>query len=89
MMDKEQITMATILSRCTFQPGSYQKRFARAMLAHAALKPDEPLTDKQGEYLARLFHMYRKQIGSLDHNLHCQLCNRALDALQLPLRSAR
>jgi hypothetical protein len=32
--------------------------------------------------LAELFHKYRSQIGSLGHSLHCELCAKALDAIE-------
>jgi hypothetical protein len=83
-MTNSQIDMILSLKQCTFVPGSFQKRFVQSMLSHAAFRPGTPLTDRQGRYLAELFHKYRKQIGTLEHNLHCELCNRALDAIEEP-----
>lgn len=48
------------LCHCTFLPGSYAKRFVRAM---GSKKPDDELTEKQIAYLDKLYWMYRKQIN--------------------------
>jgi hypothetical protein len=83
-MTNNQIDMILALKKCTFLPGSFQKRFVQAMISRAAFKPATALTDRQGRYLAELFHKYRKQIGSIEHNLHCELCQKALEAIAEP-----
>ena len=80
-MTPNQIEMILKLRKCTFLPGSFQKRFVRNMFNRAALNPNPPLTERQARYLAELFHKYRKQIGSQDHNLYCELCIKAEQAL--------
>lgn len=76
-MTSEQLSMIADLHRCTFLPGSFEKRFVKNLFNRSILS-EKPLTEKQGRYLAELFHKYRKQIGSLEHNLHCELCNKEL-----------
>lgn len=48
------------LSNCRFQPASFDKRFVRSM---AAKKLGDPVTVKQLETLAKMFHRYRRQHG--------------------------
>jgi hypothetical protein len=81
-MTPNQMDMIIALHRCVFLPGSFEKRFVKSLFNRLALRNDnKPLTDRQGNYLARLFHKYRKQIGSHDHNLYCELCQKSIDAL--------
>lgn len=70
-MNETQIRKALALGKCTFLPGSYQKRFAGNMEHAARHHPEQELSKKQADYLEQLFHMYRKQIG----NAHNQLCD--------------
>lgn len=55
--DEMQAVMALV--RCTFLPGSWDKRFVRALGQHAR---DTPLSDKQREWLWKLVWKYRRQI---------------------------
>jgi hypothetical protein len=48
------------LGYVTFLPGSFDKRFYRA------IENDTWLTDKQGEYLRVIFEKYRRQIPDYD-----------------------
>lgn len=48
------------LARCSFYPGSYDKRFVRDMESQPA---DAVLTEKQAAFLHRLAWRYRKQRG--------------------------
>ena len=52
--------IASKLVRVTFLPGSYDKRFARAI--QAKLLDSKPLTEKQENYLRQLIAKYRNQI---------------------------
>ena len=61
-MTEEERAIAEALSRCTFLPGCWDKRFARDMAAHAARKPDEPISERQAAHLLRLSHKYRRQL---------------------------
>lgn len=49
------------LTRCTFQPGSWEKRFVRDL---AALSPYDVLTERQAAALHRTAYRYRKQRGN-------------------------
>lgn len=62
-MKPEEIDMCRALGRCTFPPASGPKRFARDMSALAESQPARELTVRQRQYLLRLAHMYRRQIG--------------------------
>lgn len=80
-MTVNQMDMILALHRCTFLPGSFEKRFVKSLFNRMALSNEnKPLTEKQGKYLAKLFHRYRKQIGSQDHNLYCELCQKSIEA---------
>lgn len=59
-MTPDEITMARALGACGFRPGSWDKRFARAMVERAA---DRPLSRNQVLQLCRLVHKYRRQIA--------------------------
>lgn len=59
-MTTEQNLKIQALCHCTFLPGSYQKRFVRAM---GSKTPADDLTEKQAAYLDKLYWMYREQIN--------------------------
>jgi hypothetical protein len=69
-MTELQINKALALLKCTFLPGSFQKRFAKDMGAMARNNPQAELTEKQAAYLDLLFHQYRRQIP----NSHKRWC---------------
>lgn len=48
------------LNQCVFYPGSFDKRFVRAM---AALGPYDLLSERQAEWVERLAYRYRKQMS--------------------------
>lgn len=62
------------LSRCTFYPGSWDKRFVRDM---AALGPYDLLTPKQEQNIERLTYCYRKQLGRLGYGAPVAFIERA------------
>lgn len=72
-MTEDQRVKANELALCTFQPGSYQKRFVIAMLARARSESGGPLNERQAAYLDKLHHMYRKQIAAGKHLKHAAL----------------
>lgn len=79
-MTTNQMNMVLCLHKCTFLPGSFEKRFIKSLFNRVAFdNKNKPLTQKQGNYLAELFHKYRKQIGSRDHNCYCELCQKAIE----------
>jgi hypothetical protein len=79
-MTSNQIEMLIKLNRCSFLPGSFEKRFVKALFNRAAIGDSiKPLTERQGNYLAELFHRYRKQIGHVDHVCFCELCGKAVE----------
>ena len=59
-MTEQQQTWIAELSRCSFYPGSYDKRFVRDL---ATYPPDKELTEKQAAFLHKLAWRYRKQRG--------------------------
>lgn len=81
-MTDNQIRMIMKLSGCTFAVGSFAKRFVYSMKARVNDDDKRPLSEKQSNYLAQLFHMYRKQIGDLDHNRYCELCAKAIEQMR-------
>ncbi len=62
LMSEEQMVKLKLLSRCTFQPGSWPKRFVRDMSS----KPDdyEPSVH-QAFQIDKLYYKYRRQIGAM------------------------
>lgn len=59
-MSDEQKLKAIALGKCTFPPGTNQKRFAQTMKAKAETNGE--ITDKQAAYLDIMIHRYRRQI---------------------------
>lgn len=57
-MTEQQRQWIAELAKCSFYPGSYDKRFIRDMEGRAA---DEALTEKQAAFLERLAYRYRRQ----------------------------
>jgi hypothetical protein len=62
-MTPEQLRAITLLSRCTFLPGSYDKRFVRSMRQMSEAPEPIPLTEKQDALLWVMVHRYRRQHG--------------------------
>lgn len=62
-MTPEQIRAIKMLSRCTFLPASFDKRFVRSMVDKANDPEPTPLTPKQDALLWRMVHRYRRQHG--------------------------
>jgi hypothetical protein len=56
----EQQRWLQLLSRCTFLPGSFEKRLVRSL---AALGTHDLLTEKQAACLEKLAWKYRRQRG--------------------------
>jgi hypothetical protein len=50
--------------KCTFLPGSREKRFVKAMAFRAENDPELELTENQAKYLTDLVHKYRKQLAA-------------------------
>jgi hypothetical protein len=61
-MTPDQLTRIRALNACSMLPGSYDKRFARALETKAAVNPEAALSEKQDAYLSQLIHKYRRQI---------------------------
>ena len=61
-MTSEEIEISKALNICTYLPGSYEKRFARAMASIAEYNPSYDLTEKQRVWLYKQLKRYRKQI---------------------------
>ncbi|HUO23691.1 MAG TPA: hypothetical protein VMU59_14335 [Caulobacteraceae bacterium] len=61
-MNERQRRQAEALGRCSFLPGSAEKRFCRDMAARAALAAPPELTERQAAYLERLCWRFRRQL---------------------------
>lgn len=61
-MTARQILTAQALARCTFLPGSAEKRFARDMDARSRMAEPLPLTVRQAQYLDDLAYRFRRQM---------------------------
>ncbi len=61
-MDEVRSRKVKYLARCSFLPGSYEKRFVRDMAASL----DDELTIRQAHYIDLLYWHYRKQIAAMD-----------------------
>ena len=61
-MTEEQILVAQALERCTFLPGSPEKRFARDMGSRSRTLHPAALTERQARHLARLAWRFRRQM---------------------------
>lgn len=59
-LTSEHFGMIQDLKRCTFLPGSFDKRFVRNMSYHVE---GSDITEKQAECLKKMHHRYRRQIG--------------------------
>lgn len=62
-MSDEQYAAIQLLNRCTFLPGSYEKRFVGDM---SMKSKDYELTDRQAQFLMKLAYYYRGQIHKID-----------------------
>ncbi len=58
-MTPEQHDLIHKLSRCTFLPGSYEKRFVRDL---SSCPPEQELTEKQARFLLKVGWRYRRQL---------------------------
>ena len=70
-MTETQIHALRLLVPCTFQPGSFPKRFVRD-LNSIVDKETRELTEKQKRYLWKLVYQYRKQHGNKWFTVHAQ-----------------
>lgn len=66
-MDAVYYTALRLLEKCTFLPGSFEKRFVRDC---ASLAEDAPLSDKQIGFLKLLTYKYRQQIARHDPDFY-------------------
>lgn len=71
-MTIEQMGRFRALARCTFLPGHPDKRFVHAF---AYATEETGLTPKQEDYLDRLSHRYRRQLGGCQRP-ECPDCPR-------------
>lgn len=60
MTEREQ-DAARALSKCTYLPGSFEKRFARDMASHASSESPQ-ITERQRTWLWKQVFRYRRQI---------------------------
>lgn len=69
-MTADEIIIAKSFSNVTFLPGSFNKRLARSMQFIADKYPEQPITERQSEWIYRLLYTYRKQIPDV-YNKYC------------------
>lgn len=80
-MTPQQIVQIEALSRCTFSPGSAEKRFVRDMFAR---ERTYSLSERQDAFLNRLAHRYRRQLdGCKATECACQTTASIFDRLGL------
>lgn len=72
-MTPEEIRVVQLMTVVSFLPGSFDKRFYRDVRSYP---DDRALTERQHDYLMKIFHRYRKQIHPVSHDLHCELCQK-------------
>ena len=75
-MTDHQYELAQALARCTFTPGSTEKRFVRWASAQPVARR---LSERASAFLERLAHSYRRQIGRCMAE-SCAICGRACPA---------
>jgi hypothetical protein len=63
-MTEHEITLAKALGRCSFMPGTNQKRFARDLAFVAENDPSREITERQRYYMELMAWRYRRQIPS-------------------------
>lgn len=61
-MKQSEASIATVLSRCSFLPGSWDKRFCRDMAFIAEHSREVELSEYQNSNLLRLAWKYRRQL---------------------------
>lgn len=69
-MTLEERIIAINLDKCTYLPGSFEKRFARDMAFFAKNQPDRELTARQKEWLYQQLKRYRRQIPKTYQKYH-------------------
>lgn len=62
-MESEHYAAIQTLAKCSFYPGSFEKRFVRSL---AEKSMDDALSEKQIAALKKIARKYRKQIGRVD-----------------------
>lgn len=61
-MTPQEREIAINLDRCTYLPGSFEKRFARDMAFFAQNDPDREMTARQRSWMLTQLKRYRRQI---------------------------
>lgn len=83
-MTTDEIEMIKALHMCRFLPGSYPKKFAGDLYSAMVHNKEKELSERQHDYLVKIFHMYRKQHGKHVEHL-CPICKdkqKSLDDLE-------
>ena len=62
-MNPDQIAKARALSKCSFSPGTPDKRFVRDVAWSVAHHPESEMSAMQEAYLAALCYKYRLQLA--------------------------
>jgi hypothetical protein len=75
MTDDEKIVISA-LDRVTYLPGSWNKKFAGAMVSLMRTSPEKELSEKQGQWIYRLLYRYRRQVPEVyERYRDCEFCN--------------
>jgi len=59
-MTEQEYALIQRLSRCTFYPGSFDKRFIKTLMAYDT---DQPLSERQHNLLLHLEKKYQEQLA--------------------------
>ncbi|MEW6775370.1 MAG: hypothetical protein AB1405_03710 [Bdellovibrionota bacterium] len=86
-MTQLEIQTAQALAGCRFCPGSWEKRFARDMVARSTLAPEKELSDSQREWLFYVAWRYRTQIRN-NHKRYDLPVPEGMIAKEKPARPA-
>lgn len=62
-MDASEAALICLLSRCTFLPRTWDKRFVRSLFTQLQDNPTRPLSEKQKVCLRKLVYKYRRQLS--------------------------
>ena len=77
MTDEEKEVIGA-LDRVTYLPGSWNKKFARAMVLLMRVSPEKELSEKQGQWIYRLLYRYRRQVPEVyEKYMDRPCCNNA------------
>jgi hypothetical protein len=74
-MANAEIEIAISLGKCTYLPGSFEKRFAANLAFIARNSPEKEITEKQRVWMYNQLKRYRKQIPQT-YEKYCNTLNQ-------------